>query len=351
MIELERHIEILLLGNDCVIVPGLGGFVAHHVNARFDSNDGMFLPPLRTLGFNQKLQMNDSVLAQSYVEAYDISYPTALQRIENDVKSLKKQLEEEGFYEIGGIGTLRTNAESNIEFTPCEAGILTPDFYGLSGFDILPKSNTTPQIENTEKTERGIIYIDSSSDKKHKTINIRLSALRNVAVAAAIVIFSFLITSPTGHTRTGITVERAESCILRDVFVNNDKATDLPVVNNKNTKPTVKAIISTPTNKENVTKEVAAEKKAKPELSDVKEDSPYWSIVLCSQVQVANAKFFSSQLEKEGLENTVIESGNGNAKVVYGKFANETEAYAKLNSMQDNARFKQAWITKINNKK
>ena len=30
VIELERHIEILLLDNDCVIVPGLGGFMAHH---------------------------------------------------------------------------------------------------------------------------------------------------------------------------------------------------------------------------------------------------------------------------------------------------------------------------------
>ena len=30
MIELARHIEILLLENDCVIVPELGGFIAHY---------------------------------------------------------------------------------------------------------------------------------------------------------------------------------------------------------------------------------------------------------------------------------------------------------------------------------
>ena len=67
MIELDRHIEILLLSNDCVILPNFGGFMAHHVEARHDDSDGAFLPPLRTIGFNPKLTLNDSLLAQSYV--------------------------------------------------------------------------------------------------------------------------------------------------------------------------------------------------------------------------------------------------------------------------------------------
>ena len=77
VIQLNRHIEILLLANDCVIVPDFGGFITHNVPARYDESDNLFLPPLRTLGFNPQLRMNDSVLVQSYVEAYDISYPSA----------------------------------------------------------------------------------------------------------------------------------------------------------------------------------------------------------------------------------------------------------------------------------
>ena len=80
MIDLDRHIEILLLKSDCVIVPGLGGFVASHVAARYDAGDKMFIPPLRTLGFNPKLSVNDSLLVQSYSDAYDMSYPDALAR-------------------------------------------------------------------------------------------------------------------------------------------------------------------------------------------------------------------------------------------------------------------------------
>lgn len=35
MIELAKHIEVLLLENDCVIVPGLGGFIAHKRQAAY----------------------------------------------------------------------------------------------------------------------------------------------------------------------------------------------------------------------------------------------------------------------------------------------------------------------------
>ena len=103
VIELERHIEILLLDNDCVIVPGLGGFTAHHVEARYDEADGVFLPPLRTLGFNPQLKINDSLLVQSYIEAYDISYPEALRRIESEVDELCQRLANDGYYEMTDI--------------------------------------------------------------------------------------------------------------------------------------------------------------------------------------------------------------------------------------------------------
>ena len=136
VIELERHIEILLLDNDCVIVPGLGGFMAHHVEARYEEDEQAFLPPLRTLGFNPQLKINDSLLAQSYIEAYDISYPEALQRIEDEVNELTQILQNEGRYELNNIGIIELNEDGNYVFTPCEAGILTPSLYGLNSFEM-----------------------------------------------------------------------------------------------------------------------------------------------------------------------------------------------------------------------
>lgn len=85
MIELARHIEILLLDNDCVIVPGLGGFVSHPVVARRIDDEGLFMPPGRTLGFNPMMKLNDGLLVQSYMTAYDVTYPEAVKLVEAQI--------------------------------------------------------------------------------------------------------------------------------------------------------------------------------------------------------------------------------------------------------------------------
>ena len=150
VIELQRHIEILLLDNDCVIVPDFGGFVAHQVASRYDQNDHMLLPPMRTLGFNPQLRINDSLLVQSYINELDISYPEALRRIESEVNEMKQVLNEEGFYTLEDIGTLHVNSDGNIEFEPCEAGILSPEYYGLNAchFPTLQEARKARLTEN-----------------------------------------------------------------------------------------------------------------------------------------------------------------------------------------------------------
>ena len=132
MIELERHIEILLLNNDCVIVPNFGGFMTHHVEAHYDEEQEMYYPPLRTIGFNPQLTLNDSLLAQSYIDVYDISYPEALQRIDSEVSEVKQHLANEGAYEMSDLGTIFYHHDGSYTFKPCEAGNLTPELYGLS---------------------------------------------------------------------------------------------------------------------------------------------------------------------------------------------------------------------------
>ena len=71
MIELARHIEILLLENDCVIIPDFGGFIAHYQPARYIKEENLYLPPVRTIGFNPQLTINDGLLAQSYMHTHD----------------------------------------------------------------------------------------------------------------------------------------------------------------------------------------------------------------------------------------------------------------------------------------
>ena len=136
MNNIERHIAKLLLSNDCVIVPGFGGFMAHHIEAYYDEENRQFYPPHRTLGFNQQLTMNDSLLAQSIVEECDMSYPEAINAIEEKVAEMKQAIETNGRLTFNGLGTIGIGENGKYDFTPCKTGILTPTLFALDTFEI-----------------------------------------------------------------------------------------------------------------------------------------------------------------------------------------------------------------------
>lgn len=145
--NIERHIAKLLLSNDCVIVPGFGGFMAHHIEAYYDEENRLFYPPQRTLGFNQQLTMNDSLLAQSIVEECDMSYPEAINAIEEKVTEMKQVIESKSRLVFNGLGTISIGENGKYDFTPCKTGILTPTLFALDSFEIKNLKEGTSQKE------------------------------------------------------------------------------------------------------------------------------------------------------------------------------------------------------------
>ena len=364
MIGLERHIEILLLTNDCVIVPGLGGFVANHREARFDNNDNMFIPPYRTLGFNPKLSVNDSLLAQSYTETYDISYPEACNRIENEVNELKQHIYNNGSYELNDVGVLCLNNDGNIEFTPCEAGIVTPDLYSLSSFE-MRKLKEMVQPENCESDKTEILHFPpinnnaqrhenshgdignngiTNKNEKKKEARISASAIRNFIAAAAAVVLFFLLGTPVNENSSTIKTSALDNGIVQELInngynvVRNDKKKIVEPQKELSTKNEVKKQA-----KENTDIKLAV---AKPQNSDVK--SQYFCIVLASRVSQKNANAFTQQLQKQGFNASVLQEKGKSIKVVYGNYATKNDAYNALNDLQGNEHFYGAWIYKVN---
>ena len=138
MIELAKHIEKLLLDNDCVIVPDLGGFIAHYQPARYEEDEGVFMPPYRSVGFNPQLMMNDGLLVQSYMQAHHTDYPDAVREIAQGVDTLKNKLFQGGVVELSGIGSLYYTIRDTYEFHPELNGVLSPSLYALDSFRIHP---------------------------------------------------------------------------------------------------------------------------------------------------------------------------------------------------------------------
>lgn len=371
--ELERHIEILLLSNDCVIVPDFGGFMAHHVDARYDGRDNMFLPPLRTVGFNPQLKMNDSLLAQSYVEAYDISYPEAIDRLANEVAEIRQRLENEGKYEINNIGTIYLNEDGNYTFEPCEAGILTPNYYGLGGFDMLPlsaqeneptvsfeKTNSTNIAENIEinqeekqaepvvalqnVTANSVFDVNDDDEKPSaEFILIKKSWLRNLAAACIAIIAFFAISTPlrTPNVQTSkIDTGMLTRIMPKELVTQNTHQTEL-ASKAENSEKVLK--LNPETNKD--ANNEANEKKN--DQAELKSANPYYGIVLASRVTKRNAANYVETLQAKGFKAAKVVITATNVKVVYGSYETEGQAYKALHDLRNNEVFADGWITKV----
>ena len=361
MIELERHIEVLLLNNDCVIIPNFGGFMVHHVEARYDEKDHIFLPPYRTLGFNPQLKMNDSLLAQSYIEAYDISYPEAIKRIESEVDELNQILDNEGEYELNDIGTLHRNEMGSFDFVPCDAGILTPYLYGLSSFELESlssiKAKRNKEVIEAEKEitniptgiqalEKANIFANQSSlsnktedeqEDQEKSIRISISMLRNAAAVAILFVVLMLIPTPLSNKKDKLIQSELNTSLLYKI-IPNDVITEKAGVN------PLEKIASKP--QPESTKEVKA-KEVVEEVNTPKKQETFYTIVLASRITKKNAEAYTKSLKNKGLENAEMIAKGGHVKVICGRYESEKEAYKAMNKLNNNPDFADCWVTKI----
>ena len=370
VIELGRHIEILLLSNDCVIVPDLGGFMAHHIEAHYDDEERVFLPPQRTLGFNPQLKLNDSLLAQSYIEAYDISYPEALRRIEEEVSELKQSLSNEGYYELNGLGTLKVNEYEKLEFEPCEAGILTPELYGLSSFEIPTLADrkrvseaavaTIPVFTEMAKANEPIdeeedlnsTDVEETEEEEH-AITIKMSWVRNtVAIAAALLAF-FLMTPNVGNNnQNGISMSQMNLPIIsKDAGLKNVEklnSQEVKEMQMKHEELTAQETAAEPKVEEPKAEESQAEepKTEESKVEEVKPQTTYY-IVLASQVSQHNAELFVKKLQDKGFNDARVYLYNNTRRVICGQFSTEAEAYRELQKVHRNQELADAWVYKV----
>lgn len=342
MIGLSKHIEILLLSNDCVIVPGFGGFMAYHVDARKDPADGSFLPPLRSIGFNPKLTLNDSLLAQSYVEAYDISYPDATMRIEDEVRELRQRIEKDGSYEFKGIGRIRLNDEGNYEFVPCEAGLLSPTLYGLGSFQMLTVAQLRAIAALSAHDEKAKTHAvqqsndDGGTRKRESRHSARITALwRNLAVASIAVILFLIIPAPIVNNAqmagTGIDTSLLDKVMPKSVTTGSETV-------GKAVKSSGKLTVAD--------KPQASAKETIVENTETKKPDTGYAIVVASRVTLSNANAYAKDLQRRGFTDAFV-SDKGHVKVLIGHFDSRQKAVEALNKLNDKDEFAGAWITDI----
>jgi hypothetical protein len=138
MATVVKHISDLLHFHDCVIVPGLGGFVANYRAAAINDGQNLFLPPAKEIGFNRSLSHNDGLLNDHISRGEGVSYAEAVLLVCKFVEETKQHILGGQSVSLGEIGSLKGDAIGNLLFSPADTNSFLPDAYGLTSFRFEP---------------------------------------------------------------------------------------------------------------------------------------------------------------------------------------------------------------------
>lgn len=125
------YISELLYGSDCVIIPGLGGFVANTRSAFLNPSQHTFTPPSRRIAFNASLRTNDGLLANYVSRRSGANYAEALNAIRLYTEDVLAKLGQGDQVWIDSIGVLSFDAENRIQFEPDQTVNYRTDAFGL----------------------------------------------------------------------------------------------------------------------------------------------------------------------------------------------------------------------------
>ena len=361
MIELAQHIETLLLENDCVIVPGFGGFVAHYSPATRIKEENIFLPPTRTIGFNPQLKLNDGVLVQSYMSAYDTSFADASRIVEKEVNEFIVLLHEEGKAHLDNIGEIHYNVYGNYEFIPYDSKITTPSLYGLDFFEMQELS----VLQQKEK-----VWVPTHLEKEKKTfeISINRAYLRNAAAMIAAIVLFFAFSTPVENT--DVQKNNYAQLLPSELFeqIEKQSVAVTPVYVKSEAMQQAKKPSATASTKTSSTKKHTADKvktskpiavrevkvtkqgtsattaATAPAVKSQKSVNHPFHIIVAGGINLKDAEAIATQLKSKGFANAKALNIDGKVRVSISSFDNRNEATTQLLELRKNETYKNAWL-------
>ena len=358
MIELAQHIETLLLENDCVIVPGFGGFVAHYSPATRVKEENIFLPPTRTIGFNPQLKLNDGVLVQSYMSAYDTSFADASRIVEKEVNEFIGLLHEEGKAHLDNIGEIHYNIYGNYEFVPYDYKITTPSLYGLDSFEI-------HELSALQQKEKVLVPTYQEKEKKTFEISINRAYLRNAAAMIAAIVLFFAFSTPVENTDVqknnyaqllpSELFEQIEkqSVAVTPVYVKNDVAQQAKKLSASSASTKTSSAKKHTTDKAKTSKPIAVrevkvvkQETATPAPAVKSQESANhpFHIIVAGGISLKDAEVIANQLKSKGFADAKALNTDGKVRVSISSFNNRDEATKQLLELRKNETYKNAWL-------
>jgi len=158
--NIANFISELLFNYECVVLPGLGGFITNPQSATINRITHQFNPPYNQIFFNKHLTANDGLLVRHIAYKKNVSYETARNLVDVFVKSTQLRLESGEKVHLENIGTLEYDSNQNIRFEQSTSINYNPESFGLT-------SLISPSIrrKTDEEKLRGLILSGTARNK------------------------------------------------------------------------------------------------------------------------------------------------------------------------------------------
>lgn len=135
---LANYISDLLYRYECVIVPEFGAFLTQKHAASINIATNVFLPPRKTVSFNEQLKQNDGLLANHISVTMNVSYSEALESISTYVSQIKGKLVAGESVLLPEVGDFSLSYEGKLQFSPLEKINYLTSAFGLDNMHKAP---------------------------------------------------------------------------------------------------------------------------------------------------------------------------------------------------------------------
>lgn len=188
---MNEYLTRLLFEQECVVLPGFGGFITQYKPAEMDFSTKKLQPPTKKIAFNRSLNTNDGLLISLIAKDEHISYKQAELKINDFVMQCEKNLQINGSILFEGIGKVYIDDSKNLQFNPSST-FTSFTSYGLGEIPIAPVNRIKEMLIESIGDKPAETYEDEIAALRQKR-KFRIWPFRISAILAAAFVFSSLL--------------------------------------------------------------------------------------------------------------------------------------------------------------
>ncbi|HNQ67186.1 MAG TPA: SPOR domain-containing protein [Bacteroidales bacterium] len=349
--NLYNDVYQLLSENDCVIIPGFGGFVVNYNEAEIDIAKQKFHPPSRTLAFNVKLQVNDGLLINHICQTQGQSWQTAKEYVAVCVSEINDKLDNGSAVTFGKLGKF-DGSSGNLVFSPFKTFDLLESSYGLSSF-YFPLLKTENELKEIYKSKSAVK--ERKKPKSYKKLVYVLSAAAVITGLVAISIhFDFFDYKGNKQHANVIPVDQIISSNSDNLSKNEDFPDyktvigeqvvyiDPELVNDEYIAENFKVV----ENVETTTKPEVFETTVEPVFVEQNTKAAAY-VIAGSFSSMENAESFQQKYKASGFPSEILPKSNGMYRVSIKSYNDSNRAVEELSNLKNKTGNYSLWILKL----